>query len=420
MSPVTNPWADTANQAVGALYKHYMTKPSQAEMQQQQLNTQLLDAKLKNEQLGYQQGQFDLSQQQEQNQFADMFANAITGAPQIGAELPVQQGQIGPNPAATIQDRNAEIATIFEQFAPRLDKDRVSAARDALGTASALRFEDPIQRQLAIDEKATSYDSYSPDYTLSPGSVRFDVDNQQVASAPFKQGGGSYIEQPDGTIISIDGGQPPLRPSVVGDIQTRDMELDVYETISQNYRSALAQNPGAAGTRGNVARLADGLLGQVKSLAPNSPFKAQLEGVVDNMAGQFTDPQTGEIINEDIYAASTVANIMPFIAASAIVGQSGKSLSDEDRRIIQGVFGSPDDWLATPEKLMARLNQGDMIVDQLRQKYQGRLTNSQNPGLTQPPVTPNQPTVIKSDADYEALPSGTQFIAPDGTTRVKP
>jgi hypothetical protein len=30
------------------------------------------------------------------------------------------------------------------------------------------------------------------------------------------------------------------------------------------------------------------------------------------------------------------------------------------------------------------------------------------------------PTKISSDADYNALPSGAQFIAPDGTTRRKP
>jgi hypothetical protein len=36
------------------------------------------------------------------------------------------------------------------------------------------------------------------------------------------------------------------------------------------------------------------------------------------------------------------------------------------------------------------------------------------------PGIKNGPTKISSDADYEALPSGAQFIAPDGTTRRKP
>lgn len=37
----------------------------------------------------------------------------------------------------------------------------------------------------------------------------------------------------------------------------------------------------------------------------------------------------------------------------------------------------------------------------------------------QPPAQPGAPKRISNDADYNALPSGTQYIAPDGTTRTK-
>jgi hypothetical protein len=43
-----NPWANTANQAVGALYKHYMSKPNPAEQQKIQLQNEVNNAKLRN------------------------------------------------------------------------------------------------------------------------------------------------------------------------------------------------------------------------------------------------------------------------------------------------------------------------------------------------------------------------------------
>lgn len=42
------------------------------------------------------------------------------------------------------------------------------------------------------------------------------------------------------------------------------------------------------------------------------------------------------------------------------------------------------------------------------------------PGYKAPPQQSTEPVRISGDADYSTLPSGTEFIAPDGTLRVKP
>lgn len=387
----TNPWADATNQAVGALYKYYMSQPTAADIQAQQLKNDLLQSQLQTQELSRQNMQsqmgernFDLGRKKQQSAFADLLAREWGDVPAVGTESPMPDNVFGPGPVTTRQMRDSKLAGLLERYAPKIDKDTITSARDALGTASALTmFDDPVKRQLALDEKGTSYDSYSSDYTLSPGSVRFDADNKQIASAPFKTGGGSYIQQPDGTVISIDGGMPPLRGNVAGQLQEKDISFDTYRTFSDNMRKEVMANPQSVGTRGNIARLADGVLGQVNSLAPDSPLSTKLNEIVNVTAGQYTDPATGQIMNKDLYSAATLSAILPFVAAEAIVGQGGRSLSNEDRELVASAIGSPENWLATPDRLVSRLNQLDNVVNQLRVKYQGRLAGTRP--MTPPP-----------------------------------
>lgn len=409
-----DPWADVANQAVGALYKYYLSKPNPADLQRAQMENQLLDAKirgeeaqLKNAELAFNKGQFDFNQSRQNSQFADQFRGAFDKLPQLGAEKHLMPGQYGPNPPVTQQDRNSQIAGLFEQFAPRLGKDTVEAARDALGTAGAMRFEDPIQRQLAIDEKATSYENMMPGYTLSPGQIRFGAGNEQLAAAPFKSGGGSYIQQPDGTIISIDGGAPPdLTNAVKTDLQTKDIAFDTYRSFSQKFRNDIMSNPGSVGTRGNAARIVDGLLGQVNQFAPGSQLEGQMKSVVTNLTGQFTDPTTGQIMNNDLYAATSTAALLPFVAAEAIVGQGGRSLSNEDRDLVREAIGGPEDWLATPDKIIARLDNLDVLVENLRMKYQGRQIGQRpfTPPTGNDPLTLQGGGIVKWTVDQNGNP----------------
>ena len=412
-----NPFDDAANQAVGALYKYYLTKPNPADIQAAQLKNELMglqveDArnqtamfplemqkmKLGNSELqsALAKANLDLETARGERNAAQMFGDKFSSIPMTGQEKPLDAGQFGPNPAVTPTDRNSQIAGLFEQFAPKLNKDVIEASRDALGTAGALRFDNPVDRQLALDEKATTYGAFSEgvetDFqnrlkeprVMTPGSVLIGPgpDYKQLASAPFKTGGGSYIKQPDGTIISIDGGGPTeMTTAVQTDLQTKDLAFDTYRTFTENYRNAVVNNPGGVGTRGNVARIADGLLGQVSSFAPGSEFETTLKNIVNTTAGQYTDPATGQVMNADLYDAATVASLLPFVAAEAIVGQGGRSLSNEDRELVRQAVGSPEQWMATPDKLTARMDQLDTIVENLRQKYQGRQ-------LGQRPMTP--------------------------------
>ena len=95
---------------------------------------------------------------------------------------------------------------------------------------------------------------------VGPGSAILDNNLKEVYKAPFKpEGYGLSITTPDGTVIR-QGGGPPLEKPVVTGLQEKDIDLEIYQTLSQNYRKELLANPGSSGTRGNLGRLADSLL----------------------------------------------------------------------------------------------------------------------------------------------------------------
>lgn len=223
-------------------------------------------------------------------------------------------------------------------------------------------------------------------FTLSPGSIRYDSTGKPLVSAPFKPGGGAKFRVlPDGTVEYGEDGLGQYTNAVKTDLQKKDIALDEYKVVTQNYRDAILKNPGSVGTRGNLARYADMGLGQVEQFAPDSEVGKNLSGIRDNLAGQYVDPKTGEVMNKDLYSASSLSNIVPF-ATGAIVGQSGKSLSDKDAERLQNVIGSADDWTATPDKLLQKLNEVDKIVNELRPIYQGRkLPNQRQPQFVAPP-----------------------------------
>ena len=461
-----DPWADTANQAVGALYKHYLSKPSQADMQRGQMENKLLDLKIRGQESGNAKSQFDLDQARQSSEFADKFADSFSAIPQVGGAVPMD-GSMGPAMPTTETDRNSQIANLFEQFAPRLDKDTVAASRDAMGTASALRFENPIDRQLALDKKASSYGAYSEGaeqlmeqefqnslkepYTLSPGSVRFGSDNDRVASAPFKTGGGSYIEQPDGTIISIDGGSPPLRPNVQGDLQDSQIATEKLRSLMDYTRGVANKNPlnfGFPGfVKGGVQDVSTLLSGVTTALGYEAPQQAMDEARREIMQSGVDPMLFDGLFDPDLPALQTANDLLIYQAAAALAGQSGRDLSDKDVQNIKKIIGSSTDWFTSQDKFLSKLDTVEHILNmnsevtdrtlggnvtdgpidpmmasqQAIQNRQGEIGSNEYQSEFKAP-TGNQPDIvtIQGDEDYDNLPSGTQFIAPDGTTRTKP
>lgn len=172
----------------------------------------------------------------------------------------------------------------------------------------------------------------------------------------------------------------------------------------------------------------------------------------------------GDIVSADNFSTENVQlnavySGLLYQTASALAGQSGRDLSDKDLKLAQQMLGPPQALFSSPQKFGSQLNIVEDLLNlkggALQKAYDtgapprfdsnavndisgalappnlpGRINSPINPGsvgqgtnpaLTTPydQITP-EPVQITSDADYEMLPSGTQFIAPDGTVRVKP
>lgn len=278
----------------------------------------------------------------------------------------------------------------------------------------------------AIDPKGNTVFENEKDFAPGSGpkhqAVQYLMDDGSTVSGSFADNGGyadangnpmdmtnvqsvTRIGQPTGSNADLG-----LTTSTQGNVQDRIINLSVYKDMSNQYRKTLQESPSAAGTRGNIVRLADGLLGQVSDLAPDSAVAQGLDSVMQKLAGMKEDGT-----EQDAYAATTIANLLPYIAAGAIVGQSGRGLSDEDRRTVARAVGSPEQWTATPKKLISRLDTLDALVERLAAQYQGFATEGLRAAGNAAPQSD-----ADFEAEYDALPSGATYTAPDGSVRTKP
>ena len=382
-----DPWAKVADSATNAYMQHLTTRPNPAQQDAYTANAEARRAMANKSNAEARLAQAQLDAPGNLNKiFAEIF-NPQMAAPSPDYVGPMQQFEGGQVPADVVQQRYRENLPDLFSNAMQYTGGKPANLGDIFLAFAANAGASPEQITNAQMGAGMDYGKTQPGFeqelnepfTLSPGSIRYDNQGQEIASAPFKPGGSgpSFRISPDGTVEYGEGGLGPgLTKTVVGDLQKKDIDLETYELFSQEYEKALIESPGATGTRGNLARFTDSILGQVQQFSPNSVTAQKLDEVKNNLTGQFTNPETGEIENQDLYNASTISEVLPYMAAGAIVGQSGRGLSDKDYKIVQRAVGSPNDWLATPDKLLARKRQLDNLVIQLRQKYQGRLQNS--------------------------------------------
>lgn len=100
----------------------------------------------------------------------------------------------------------------------------------------------------------------------------------------------------------------------------------------------------------------------------------------------------------------------------------GKALTAQEAAIIFGFLPNAKEW--SPENFEAKLLEAD---DYGRSKIHTIVDiatmNRRDAGKKMEAAMPKAgagPTAVKSDEDYNKLPSGTLFISPDGKTRRKP
>jgi hypothetical protein len=205
-------------------------------------------------------------------------------------------------------------------------------------------------------------------FTLSPGAIRFTGEGEQIASAPFKpsSGGPMIRTNPDGTFeFSAEGGLPQILPgkSLSNTVQGEQYEgakfantLDTVEDLAMRD----ATNFGVQGT--------------VKGLAQD--VNALGKGIIDTFGGEQAISEAQQLIinsgvnpslfdgvfDPNLPALQTASDLMVFQAASALAGQSGRSVSDRDVKFFKQIVGDPRSLTMTQEKFLSKIQQIRQIL----------------------------------------------------------
>jgi hypothetical protein len=121
----------------------------------------------------------------------------------------------------------------------------------------------------------------------------------------------------------------------------------------------------------------------------------------------------GQAVNSMIYVYAK------FLNPTGVLTDSDKAAA----KSILDIAWSEGQFDATVKQIMTEITFGQKAVTGVRQEFRqgfgGAIGAGTPEGQTPPPSGPTVPRV-SNDAEFNALPSGTQFIGPDGQTRRKP
>lgn len=287
---------------------------------------------------------------------------------------------------------------------------------------------------------------------VSPGGQFFP---QEVVAKPFtagEEGGGPLV-----TLMDMETGEVKTRrrddPEVdrlVGQnhvVASDGRALESLENMSQGERRELRN--AQVGTKTYIASVADGL--RMLNENPDiNTFVARGASLINDLrqeAKAFAGA-LGTEFDENIFDLTAHADTfrqlgierermqslitsLAFQRAVAEKGGAGRITNRDIERFIQEIGGRSSDPVALAQVLQDtaqraarsfRINfetrtgapfQGDLGLGQLPQFEPRQQFTPAREGA-------GGPVQISSDAEYDALPSGTEFLAPDGTIRRKP
>lgn len=184
--------------------------------------------------------------------------------------------------------------------------------------------------------------------------------------------------------------------------------------IRQN--KALTDSQAKANLFGTRAQEADSILAGLATQGTNQPSLAQQltgDGALGMAANAFASP-----------AQQRVSQAQRDFINAVLRRESGAVIADTEFANAQmQYFPKPGD---SPEVIAQKAQNRRVAIEGiLAEVPEGRrgVPSAAAPAAGAAEAAPGRaapPVPIKSDADYNALPSGTRFLAPDGTTRVKP
>lgn len=183
--------------------------------------------------------------------------------------------------------------------------------------------------------------------------------------------------------------------------------------------------------------------------APQAPQVPQRQGMIpltepkvtidESKAGGFADrmTQSGDLVDQfgdaglnTIDQALTNSPYVPGFIANNIVGKDFQQYDQARRDFINaqlrresGAVISPEEFDNANKQYFPQPGDKPDVLEQKRKNREtviGAMIRDAGPTYKPPAGKGSMPKAIKTQSEYEALPSGSEFIAPDGRKRRKP
>lgn len=230
-------------------------------------------------------------------------------------------------------------------------------------------------------------------------------------------------------------------------VQNQMIGLDNLESMLGEARSVAAADPTLFGVVGAARTAGQNLMQQWQQFSQVAPQEAgrleqQNQSMIDSiMAAEDPDGLVAQFLSSEydpnLSALDLYGRLLPYAAAAALAQQEGRGLSNQDVTTFKGIVGDPTALFSTQAGFLTRLDLLDKMVKTRKARAAetlgGGVTVLQSPppeaDVAAPPPETSAPATapaisdapqINTDAEYDALPSGTEFIAPDGSRRRKP
>lgn len=248
---------------------------------------------------------------------------------------------------------------------PRGGGQTVLRGRDTLNTvrggiaANALKTPDapltPLQAAILGNAHATPHDYMDPNgnrgLTLDGGLT------DAHSHAPLPQG-----TQVVGFNVQTDD-PSKLGKSPQNDLQKADASLENFRTLlKRTYDSANGSPESSFGAVGDTKRIAQDIVTQLNASKDLNGAKDAQDAVSQIRSKLIGAAGIGSKFDTELSNMPAEAVLLTYAGASALAGQSNRSVSDKDFAIMKDALGDPHAWMTSKEKYLGRLRMADQIA----------------------------------------------------------
>ena len=269
---------------------------------------------------------------------------------------------------------------------------------------------DPMQRQvLGANPSETSRTPRN--YVTPQGSfITYDGVTNAQTGAPLPAGG--YIGNVEGGA-----GDVGLTNSTASSVQQGILANNKLGNLLAATRDIAQRDPTNFGIPGFIKGVAQDAAQIAQGLAQGLGYQGAEQMLTEAQHGAMQSGVNPSLISgvfdPDLTSLHTLSDLMVYAAAEALAGQSGRSVSDKDVTFFKGIVGSPQDWMMSQEKFLAKLTQ----IERLLQMNQQELGAAQSQGAM--PRTGTRPAAPPAGPAPQAAPQTAPQAAPQTAPQVE-